>query len=302
MKRLLALALLLPLAVLGASTNRLDLAFEKARLADVAEHLGRATQLKLIVPPRYGDLEISLNLKQAALEDVIALLNIQFACQDADYHWRETKLTEERSAFVLDEERAAIDARPLAEGIKGLKAMPRVSIELKDARLSEVVQYLNKLTGGGLALLYGDLFADFAVDLKLQDVTPVDALLALNELLRASDEGVAWQTVALPSGRTVFALLEIPEAPTEKPEPEAGGPQTPRVYFIGDLGPELRGTAWAIRELVLLNAPKARVDLHEGTRMLVVHGGEEDHAFVKNVVEEMRRGQSANPPAPETKP
>lgn len=302
MKRLLALALLLPLAAPGASTNRLDLAFEKARLADVAEHLGRSTPLKLIVPPRYGDLELSMNLKQAALEDVLALLNLQFACERADYKWRETKLTEERTAYVLDEGPAAIATRPPAEGVKGLKALPRVSLELKDASLREVAQHLEKLTDGGMVLLYGAHAAEYAVDLKLQDVTPVDALLALNELLRASGEGEEWLTVTLPSGRTVFALLEIPEASPEGPEPGPGGPQTPRVYFIGDLGPELRGTAAAIRELVVLNAPSVRVDLHEGTRMLVVRASEEDHAFVKNVVEEMRRGQSAKPPAPETKP
>ena len=302
--RPLVLALLLPVAALAApSTNRVDLAFAEARMSEVAELLTEKADLKLIVPSQFADVPVSLRLRQASGEDALAALNVFMSCSQAEIAWKETKLSGDQRAFTLGEGRPAIQGRPLTDGIRGLKAMGRVTIDLKQARLADAVAFLDKLTGGSLAMVYGSGLAELTVDLKLHDVTPPDALIALNELLHASGVEAAWQTVTLPSGREVFALLPRPETRAAAgAEPEADEETTARVYYIGDLGANLRETADPICELVALNAHKAEVSLHEGTRMLVVRATEADHAFVKNVVEELRRGLSGKTSAPEAKP
>lgn len=296
----LALALLLPLAVPAApATNRLiNAEFRDATLRDVAEFVSEKSGLKLLVAENYAEMTVTLDMAQATPEDVLAAVGARLACEGINVGWKESPLTDGQKAYVVAEVPPLV-SKPLADCAKSFKGAARVTMQFRQAQLGDVASYLQKLMGGSLTLVHGGGLAEVPVDLKLKDVTPLDALLALNELFKSAGQTVAWRGVTLPSGRMLFALLDTAPATA----PQAGIEGTPRVYFIGDLGPDPAVTVEAVHQLLGGTQLRAEINLHEETRMLVVRGNDEVHAFVKNVVEELRRGAAAKPaPAPEAKP
>ncbi len=294
----LCIAFLLPLASSGASssTNTVDVDFKEAPLREAAEFLTEKAGLKLLVAENYATIPITLKMSKATPEDVLAAIGASFAGSGSNIGWKESPLSDGQKAYVVAE-MPPPPSKPLADCVKALKGAPRVTIQFKQAKLAEVVKYLEVLTGNSLTLVFGDGTADIPIDLKLNDVTPVDALLSINELLKSSGTTMAWRGVQLPSGRMIFALLDTQAlAP---PQPGISGPT--RVYYVGDLGRTPDATLDSVNQLLSSANLRAEVNIHEETKMLVVKGNDEAHTFVKNVVDELRRGAQKAAAEPEKK-
>lgn len=299
--RILLFALLLPLAVSAAtsSTNLFDISFRDAKLTDVAEFISEKSGLKLLVPEGNAEIPVSAEMTKATPEDALELVALRLVCDGSTLGWKESPLTDGQKAYVLTELPAPV-TKPLGDCVKQFKGLPRSTIQLRQAQLTDVANFLQKLTGGGITLVYGEGMAETPVDLKLKDVTAIDALLSMNELFKSSGMSMAWRGVELPSGRIVFALLDT--TPAMNPAEAAGTEGSARVYFIGDLGADTVRTVQSVHELIGTAQLRAEINFHEPTQMLVVRGEDEAHAFVKNVIEELRRGATKPvPAAPEAK-
>ena len=299
--RLAVFALVLPLAASASSvsTNLIDFSFREAKLSDVAEFLSEKSGLKLLVAENNAEIPVSAEMAKSTPEDALALVALRLACDGAHLGWKESPLTDGQKAYVLAE-MAPPASKPLGECLKSFKGLTRSTIQFRQAQLVDVAAFLQKLTGGALTLVYSPGMAETPVDLKLKDVTPIDALLSMNELFKSMGTSMAWRGVELPSGRVVCALLdESPNFGAQTPDVPVG---TARVYFIGDLGHNSDATVESVRQLVGTARMQAELNFHEPTQMLVVRGDEETHAFVKNVIEELRRGATRQAPAaPEAK-
>jgi hypothetical protein len=296
---LLSLALLLPFASHASSaspTNTADVAFKQASLRDVTSFLTERFGLKLLLPDQYAEIPVTLTMKNVSAPDALAAISARIACEGSSIGWKESPLTDGQKAFVLSEV-PPIATKSLSECAKAMKGAPRVTISFRQAKISDVSGYLQELTGNALTLIYGEGVGETPVDLKLSDVTPIDALMAVNELMKASGITMAWRGVQLPSGRMIFAMMDTAPAPA----PQAGIEGPTRVYFVGDLGREPDQTREAVLQLLNTAGVRADVNLHDETKMLVVKGDDEAHALVKNVVEELRRGAGKAPAESETK-
>lgn len=296
---LLSLAFLLPFAAHASSTsptNTADVMFKQANLRDVTSFLTEKFGLKLLLPDQYAEIPVTLSMKNVSAQDALAAIGARIACEGSNIGWKESPLTDGQKAYVLSEV-PPIVTRPLTDCAKAMKGAPRVTISFRQAKLSDVSAYLQELTGGAITLVYGEGIGETPVDLKLSDVTPIDALMAINELLKASGATMAWRGVQLPSGRWIFAMLDTSPAPA----PQAGIEGPTRVYYVGDLGREPGQTLDAVNQLLGSAGVRAEINLHDETKMLVVKGNDDAHAFVKNVVEELRRGAPKASAESETK-
>ncbi len=299
MLSLLSLALLLPLASHASSvspTNTADVMFKQATLRDATSFLTEKFGLKLLLPDQYAEIPVTLSMKNVTAPDALVAISARIACEGSSIGWKESPLTDGQKAYVLSDV-PPLGTKSLTECAKAMKGAPRVTMSFRQAKIADVSEYLQQLTGSAITLVYGEGVGETPVDLKLSDVTPIDTLMAINELMKASGTTMAWRGVQLPSGRWIFAMMDTSPAPA----PQAGIEGPTRVYFVGDLGREPEQTRDAVNQLLGTANLRAEINLHEETKMLVVKGNDEAHALVKNVVEELRRGAPKASAEPETK-
>jgi hypothetical protein len=292
-----ALALLLPVAARAADgpapKKDLTVRLRQAPLREVAKFLGDETGLNFVVPEEMGDVPVTLDLPHTTAADAIAALNVAFACAGTTYGWKEVKTTEGQTGY-------AIDGTVPPPSAKGLADCPEAAaptnffaqLAYQQARLADVAEDLHNRSGA--VFVYAQAIADFPVTMNLRNVRTVDALSFINHLLRSAHISLEWYAVPLPSGAWIFALMSngVPDAPVAKVEGVV------RVYYVGDLGLGFRQILESVHELIEEARLRADVNFHEGSKLLVVRGSEEAQAFVKNVVEELRKGAtSAAPPS-----
>jgi hypothetical protein len=296
---LLSVTWLLPLASHAAAvspTNIADVTFQQATLREATSFLTERFGLKLLLPEHYAEVQVTLSMKQASPPDALAAIGVLLACEWNSIGWKETTLTGGQKAYVLSEVPPVV-TKSLLECAKAMKQTPRMTMEFRQARMSDVAAYIQRLASDSLSLVYAHGLGETPVDLKLKDVSSLDALMALNELMKASGMVWEWRGVPLPSGRLIFALMNASPASS----PQAGVEGVARAYFVGDLGRTPGRTSQTLLELLDVANLRADVSIHEETRMLIVKGNDEVHALVKNVVEELRRGAPKAPAESEPK-
>lgn len=276
----LTAALLLALPAPAASTNRVE--FREVPLTEAARHLGATYGVNFVVPGSLADLICSLSLANATLEDVIAVMNLQFQADDLECGWVATRSQTGQAAYILESNAARRPPTPLAEAKGPGLTNVLVQMDFREASLDDVATYLSEKTG--VRLIIPDSFRQISLTLDLRNVTLPDVITFLVRLIGAPCECKGLQ---LSTGAWVFALLPIPATP---PPPVDG---VVKVYYGGRTPEEFVVAMHTLRELLAAAdlTKRAEVMAHNASRMIVVRGDAAVQAFVQNAMEEIRRGR-----------